>query len=566
LVALSPDGRHFVYNSERGLYLRSMGALEAELIPGTETRPGHVDLQVPSGPFFSPGGDAIGYFENGQLKRIDMRGGVPFVICAAKPSFGASWAPDNTILFGQAEGIMRISASGGTPQLIVAARKGEFLYGPQLLPGGESVLFTATTAIGANRWDAAHVVVQSLSSGERTVLLQGSDARYAATGHLLYALDDALFAVAFDPNRRVLAGAPVPVANSLVRAADQTRQTPAANYDISDNGTLVYLTGRSFSGASPFGTLVWVDRQRREEPLGAPRRRYSVPRLSPDGTRVAFEARDPQSDVWIWEIKRRVLTQVTADSTADTLPVWSPDGRRLVWASSRAGGLSNLYTRSADGATQVERLTDSPASHRPYSFMPDGARLVFGRADPALGAGATGAGAAALAILGLRDDRRVANLAEPAIVGLNAEVSADGHWLAYQSREAGQEQVYVRPLGALSERRWQVSTNGGREPLWARSGRELFYLAPDGALMSVRIQASPGETSFAAGIPVEVIGAGAFLTENAFHRGRSYDISSDGERFLRIKIDEGMEERDDSRRFVIVENWTEELKRLQPRN
>jgi hypothetical protein len=352
VLALSADGRHFVYNTERGLYLRSMGALEAQLIPGTETRPGHVDLQVPAGPFFAPGGESVGYFEGGELKRIDVSGGAPFVICAAERTFGASWETDNTILFGQSgrfgsvragperAGIMRVSANGGMPQLVVPANEGEFLYGPQLLPGGDAVLFTATTAIGGNRWDAAQVVVQSLSSGKRTVLLRGSDARYVATGHLLYAVEDALFAVPFDPARLALLGGPVSVANGLVRAGDQARQTPAANYAISDNGTLVYLMGGGFQGSSPFGTLVWVDRRGREEPLGAPRRRYSAPRLSPDGTRVAFEARNPHSDMWIWEIRRRLLTQVTSDAASDVLPVWSSDGQRLVWASDRAGGQS----------------------------------------------------------------------------------------------------------------------------------------------------------------------------------------------------------------------------------
>ena len=453
VVALSPDGRHFVYNTERGLYLRSMAALDAQPIPGTGSGPGLIDLQVPAGPFFAPGGEAIGYFEDGQLKRIDIRGGAPFVICAAEPSFGASWAPDNTILFGQVAGIMRVSANGGMPQLVVPAQEGELLYGPQLLPGGESVLFTATTAIGSNRWDAARAVVQTLSSGERTVLLQGSDARYVATGHLLYALDDVLFAVPFDPGRRALLGGPVSVASGLVRAGDQARQTPAANYGISDNGTLVYLTGRGFQPPSPFGTLVWVDRQGREEPLGAPRRRYSAPRLSRDGTRVAFEARDPQSDVYIWEIKRRLLTQVTSDRAPDMLPAWSPNGKRLVWASPRAGGLANLYTQAADGTTQIERLTDSPTSQRPYSFTPDGTQLLISQADPTRSVGPVAAGAGILAVLAMQGDRRVTELAQPAIIGLNAEVSPNGRWVAYQSREQGQEQVYVRPLGASSEGR-----------------------------------------------------------------------------------------------------------------
>jgi serine/threonine-protein kinase len=573
VLALSPDGRHFVYNTERGLYLRSMGALEAQLIPGTETRPGHVDLQVPAGPFFAPGGESVGYFEGGQLKRIDVSGGAPFVICAAEPSFGASWETDNTILFGQSGGvgsvragperggIMRVSANGGTPQLVVPANEGEFLYGPQLLPGDDAVLFTATTAIGGNRWDAAQVVVQSLSSGKRIVLLQGSDARYVATGHLLYAVDDALFAVPFDPARLALLGGPISVANGLVRAGDQARQTPAANYAISDNGTIVYLTGGGFQGSSPFGTLVWVDRRGREEPLEAPRVRYSAPRFSPDGTRVAFEARNPRSDMWIWEIRRRLLTQVTSDAASDVLPVWSPDGQRLVWASDRGGGLVNLYTQSVDGTAGLERLTDSPTSQRPSSFTPDGTRLVITEADPTRGPGTAGV----LRILTMRGDRHVADLGNPAIAGINAEFSPDGRWVAYEAPEGGQVQVYVRPFGTPSERRWQVSTNGGREPLWARSGRELFYLAPDGTLMGVPIDPGTGDASFAAGIPAPVVGPGAYYRETAFHRGRSYDVSTDGARFLRIKIDErGAEENTGARRFVIVQGWTEELKRLVP--
>jgi serine/threonine-protein kinase len=575
VLALAPDGRHFVYNTERGLYLRSMSALEAQLIPGTETKPGHEDLQVPTGPFFAPGGESVGYFEGGQLKRVDIRGGTPFVICAAEPSFGASWEADNTILFGQnggvgrvnpgagSTGIMRVSANGGTPQLVVRANRGEFLYGPQLLPGGDSILFTVTNAISGNRWDAAQVIVQSLSSGERTVLLQGSDARYVATGNLLYAADDALFAVPFDPARRALLGGPVSVVSGLVRARDQARQTPAANYGISDNGTLVYLTGAGFLESSPFGTLVWVDRQGREEPLGAPRVRYSAPRLSPDGTKVAFEARNPQSDVWIWEIRRRLLTQVTSDAMSDVLPVWSPDGQRLVWASDRGGGLVNLYTQAADGTGAVERLTDSPTSQRASSFTRDGTRLVISEADPTRGAafGST----AVLGLLSMGGDRHVADVGQPAIAGINAEISPDGRWVAYEAPEGGRSQVYVRPFGALSERRWQVSTNGGREPLWARSGRELFYLAPDGTLMGVPVEAGTGDAGFAAGIPGPVIAAGMYYTETAFHRGRSYDVSTDGARFLRIKIDErSAEENTSARRFVIVNNWFEELKRLVP--
>ena len=251
-----------------------------------------------------------------------------------------------------------------------------------MLPGGDAVLFTATTAIGGNRWDAAQVVVQSLSSAERTVLRLGSDARYVATGHLLYVQDDVLFAVPFDPGRRAYLGEPVSVANGIVRAGDQALQTAAANYGISDNGTLVYLAGRGFGPPRPFGTLVWVDRRGREESLGAPRRR-SPPRASRPmvpGWPSSYATR--KATCGIWEIRRRLLTQVTSDGPSDILPVWSRDSQRLVWASTRGGGLSNLYTRMADGTRGVERLTDSPKSQRPHSFTPGGTELVIAEADP----------------------------------------------------------------------------------------------------------------------------------------------------------------------------------------
>jgi hypothetical protein len=266
--------------------------------------------------------------------------------------------------------------------------------------------------------------------------------------------------------------------------------------------------------------------------------------------------------MWIWEIRRRLLTQVTSDAAYDALPVWSPDGQRLVWGSNRGGGLTNLYTQSADGTAGLERLTDSPTSQRPSSFTPDGTQLVIAVGDPS-----RGQTQALLAILSMRADRHVTDLGQSAIAGINAELSPDGRWVAYEAREGAQSQVYVRRFGALSEQRWQVSTNGGREPLWARSSRELFYLEPDGTLMGVPVEAGTGDASFAAGIPAPMVAPGAYYTETAFHRGRSYDVSADGARFLRIKIDErGTEENTGASRFVIVQNWREDLKRLVPMN
>ena len=289
VTALSPDGRRFVYNATGGLYLRAMGELSARLIPGTE--------ETLTTPTFSADAQSVAYFQDARLKRIAISGGAPVVICAATNPFGMSWERDNTILFGQPDGIMRVSANGGTPELVIRAEKGEQVHGPQMLPDGESVLFSVTRATGDTRWDQADIVVQSLRTGQRTVVMRGgSDARYVPSGHLVYALGDGLFAVAFDPNRREVQGGPVSVLEGVMRAAVAQVNTATANYGMSNQGTLVYATGGS---AQIQRTLVWVDRTGQEGIIPAPPRAYVYPRLSPDGTRVALDIRDQENDIWI---------------------------------------------------------------------------------------------------------------------------------------------------------------------------------------------------------------------------------------------------------------------------
>ena len=217
VMAFSADGRHFVYNTTDGLYLRSMEALDARLIPGTEGTLGN-PLRYP---FFSPDGESVGYFQRGELKRIATNGGAPIVICAAEFVGSASWEQDETILFGQPEGILRVSVNGGTPELVIPAEEGEQMDSPQLLPDGESVLFSVATATGSTRWDEAQIVVQSLPTGERTVVWQGgSNARYVPTGHLVYALRDTLYAIAFDADSLTVSGGPIPVVEGVRRAAN----------------------------------------------------------------------------------------------------------------------------------------------------------------------------------------------------------------------------------------------------------------------------------------------------------------------------------------------------------
>jgi serine/threonine-protein kinase len=290
-------------------------------------------------------------------------------------------------------------------------------------------------------------------------------------------------------------------------------------------------------------TLVWVDREGREDPIAAPPRPYIYPRVSPDGGRVAVEVWDESRDIWIWDLMRETLTRITDNPGRDGFPVWTPDSRRVIFGSARNAS-TNLFWRSADGIGPVDRLTDSQRIQFPYSVSPDGSQLVIREDDPETGLD--------VSMVSLTAERRTNPLMRTAFNEQNAEVSPDGRWLVYQSNESGQDEIYVRPFPAVGEGRWQISTTGGTRPLWARSGRELFYLAP-GGLSSVII--SP-ETAFKAGPPTVLIGR-RYFAESAFI-GRTYDISPDGRRFLMIKESNAA----GRPQIVIVQNWTEALKRF----
>jgi serine/threonine-protein kinase len=255
-----------------------------------------------------------------------VTGGAPVKLCDAQIPSGASWGVDDTILYGEGPaGIWRVSGQGGAPELLIEVdkSKGESAHGPQMLPGGDAVLFTLATGAA---WDDARIVVPSLESGERKVLVEGGrDVRYVPTGHLAYAREATLFAVPFNIRRLEVARGPVSLVEGVRNAGTATG---AAHFSLSPNGSLVYVPG----DAGGFQhTLAWVDRQGREEALPAPVRPYSWVRVSPDGTRVAMEVQDPDNtDIWIYDLARRTSTRLTFASEPDRWPLWTPDGRRIV--------------------------------------------------------------------------------------------------------------------------------------------------------------------------------------------------------------------------------------------
>ena len=548
-LAITPDGTHVVYKGRAGLtdtqfFVHQLDQLEPTPLTGAGRQP--------RAPFFSPDGRWIGFVEPVPvtLKKVAITGGPALELCRLdSASRGATWGDDGSIIFATAApatGLQRVSSAGGEPTVLTKPdrQRGEndHLW-PQLLPGGQAVLFTITAATGGV--DASQVAVLDLSTGTQKILMRGgSQAQYVSSGHLVYVAAGTLRAVAFDLRRLETTGAGIPVVSPVVTMANGT-----AEFDLARNGTLVYASG---GVATPQGrTLVWVDRLGKEEPLKAPPRPYLYPRLSPDGKRVAVEIRDQENDVWIWSLERETLTPVTSDPGMDQAPVWMPDGRRLVFTSNRDGQVGTLYWQAADGTGPAERLTESPYYQRASAVLPDGRRIL-------LWAGGAGATATDVMMLTLEKDRPVHPLIQGPVVDRNAEVSPDGQWLAYESNASGLPEVFVRPFPDVNKERIQVSTAGGVQPLWARNGKELFYTTLTGVLM--RVPVTPG-TTWTAGTPTKLM-EGLYFRGAGVNDSRMYDVSLDGKRFLMIKQD--VPTTQPAPRIVVVQHWVEELKRLVP--
>jgi Tol biopolymer transport system component len=559
-IAISPDGQYIVYRSgstavTSEIAVRALNDLNPRIIAGTT---GWRE------PFMSPDGRWIGFFIGGEMRKVSITGGPSISIY--KVGFsprGATWSSDNTIIFGDPRtGLMSVPAGGGEVKTLTTAdaSKGEVgHFYPSMMPDGRFVLFT----IAATTIENAQVAVLDLKTGDRKTLIRGaSDAVYADSGHIVYAAAGSLRAVRFDAARLEAVGDPVTVVDEVVMGT-----TGQADYALSRHGTLVYVPGGASEQAFPARTLLWVDRQGKEETLNAPSRPYAVARLSPDGTRVALEVRDRSHDIWIWNIGGQTLTPLNITPAQDLCPIWTPDGHRVIWTSTRAsgGGNPNLYWQSADGTGAAERLTTSfQGAQFPTSISHDGTRVAL------FGQDSEGTGSVTISALHMNDAsgrRPVEPLLSGGLRDLieNGEISPDSRWIAYQSNESGQFQVYVRPFPKVDEGRSQISPAGGTRPMWARNGHELFYLDGNDRLTSVPV--STNTATFNAGTPTQILKTGYYpgSTTRGYHF-RAFDISPDGKRFLMIKDIEAIEQKSAAPppSVTVVLNWTEELKQRVP--
>jgi len=537
-VAITPDGAHVVYRGINQLLVRALDQLEPTVISG---------LGSPRGLFISPDGQWIGFVDAFTIKRVAITGGLPVTVSVTQGNpRGAAWSADGTIIFAtdaRTTGLQRVPAAGGEPVVLTKPdrERGEGdHYWPEFLPDGSAVLFTIIPANGAI--ENAQIAVLDLRTGKSKVLINGgSHARYVPTGHLVYGVTGTLRAVAFDLGRLEVIGTAVPVLEGVV-----TTVSGAADVAVAANGSLVYVRGRA--GSDGQQSIVSVDRQGRVSPLpGLPLDSYRDVRISRDGARLAVAT---LGDVWTYDFGRQTRSRLTTDPAPDTRPLWTPDGQRIVFTSRRAG-YAELFWRAADGTGRDERLlarAPNLIDLRANDWSADGGRLLFSEL-PVSQRGAIGQIA-----IGRASDPSLLLTGEDFSYSY-AAVSPNGRWIAYVSTMSTQPEVYVERYPELGDRQ-VISTGGGTRPLWSRDGRELFFSTNNRQMLVVPVQLG---TTLVFGRPQVLFEFPMFITGGS----QPYDIAPDG-RFVFIQrgqVDGGGATEPN---LILVQNWTEELKRLVP--
>jgi len=543
-VAISPDGALMVYSANTRLYIRSMSELEARPIAGDTGR-------FVTSPVFSPDNRSLAFWSSTDqtLKRVAVGGGAAVTICRADQPFGMSWGTDG-IVFGQDnKGIMRVSANGGTPEVLVSVKDGEHAYGPQMLSDGETVLFTVATGTAGERWDKAQIVTQSLRSGERRILVDGgSDGRYVPTGHLVYAIGGIVFAVPMDLRRLEVTGGPVPIVEGVRRSSGNI--TGAALFDFSNTGSLMYVPGRVSNTAAQFD-LALIDRKGGvAEPLKLPSGPYQHPRVAPNGTQIGFATDDgKEAIVWIYELGGTASMRRLTFGGKNRFPIWSADGQRVAFQSDREGDLGIFWQR-ADGSGPAERLTkaDQGTSHVPESWSPKGERFLFG---------VTKGSSRSLWSFSLLDKKATQFADAQSPNPISAAFSPDGRWVAYTVNTEGVISTYVQPFPATGAK-YLVSK--GASPVWSRDGREIVS-QPQGGQQAVQTITTQPSFSFS---PPVLMPRG--YINNPVQEQRNYDVMPDGRILGVIPAGQTQSVGSTTQQIQVVLNWFEELKRLVPMN
>jgi len=529
-LAVSPDGRRvaFVASPPGGrpaLWIRALDAMQPQMIGGTEDA---------AYPFWSPDSRFVGFFAQNKLKKIDVAGNVPQVLCDVRgDSRGGTWNRDDVIVFAPttASGLFQVAAAGGMPAPLLNLRDGEFSYRwPWFLPDGRRFLFYVRAGTAQRG-----VYLGSLDDKTTTRVLDAPfSAFYSPPGYLLTVRDQALFAYPFDATLMRVVGKPVRIAEHVGGSSTQM-----ASFSVSANGVLAYS-----AGLTTVSRLEWYDRQGHALGTAADAGDYANFRLSPDGRRAAMSQSDAQTntgDLWLLAFSRRVPTRFTFDPANDTAPVWSPDGSRIVFRSDRAGG-NFLFEKPATGG-EAERQIGAFDAPFPTDWSPDGTFILYH--FPAAN------GSYDVNLFALAKGAKPVPFASSPFTEIDGRFSPDGRWIAYSSDESGRMEVYVQPF-PQSGSKWQVSTGGGSEPHWRRDGKELFYLAPDRQIMAVAVR---GESTFESEAPRPLFQTRVPFPGSIYRM--NYDVTADGARFLVNTLVEGA----GSSPINVVLNWPAGLKK-----
>ena len=526
--ALSPDGHSLAFSARDAegnvrLYIRSLDHVEARDLSGTDRA---------MYPFWSPDSRWIGFFAGGQLKKIEVTGGAPQTICDAFNGRGGSWSRDDVIVFAPGgSGLHRVSAAGGASQPIELDRvQGvNSLRHPRFLPDGRRFLYLARNDQGA---ESNVVRVGSLDGGPSIDVVHSLVAADYASGHLLFLRDQELVAQRFDVKRLSLVGETTSIGDGVAAVTSAA----VGFFSASHNGELIYLKGRRSTGTAK--NLEWVDRTgKRLGILGASGGGSVFP--SPDGQSVAVPIFDSAAtyDLWIYDIPSQNRSRFSFDPGSEQSAVWSPDGGAVIF-SVRSRGRSHLYRKAVGGSEERELLLESDVTKRPTSWSPDGNLLAFHTDGD-------------IWVLPLEGEKEPYAFIQTAALEHRGVFSPNGRWMAYESNESGQAEVYVTPFPGPG-RKWQVSTDGGLRPWWRRDGREIIYQEEGGLVVAVAVEAR--EDTFLVGADTPLFEAPFFLNhDNTF----TFATMPDAQRFLVVKP----AEEEDSAPLTLVVNWTAELER-----
>jgi Tol biopolymer transport system component len=529
-LALSPDGTMLAFvatdsSGKNGLWLRPLNTPSARQLSETEGA---------SYPFWSPDNKFVGYFASGKLRKASIAGGPSVEICDAPNGRGGTWNRDGVILFAPNSdfiGIHRVSATGGKSVPVTAVDTSQNQSNhrwPKFLPDGKHFLYATQARVRTSDFLGA-IYVSSLDSSVNKLLIKASSNVDYGGGAILYVRQKSVVAQPFNLSTLDIAGDPTPAAERIEFSGDKSH----GSFSISENGVLTYqITGNNSK------LLAMYDRSGKKTKEVGDRTVQYFARLSPDGTKVAFDSRDQSvgtADIWIYDVIRNISTRFTFDQSIEWSPIWSPTGDRIGYSSDRQGS-GDLYVKSSNGTEAEQLLLKSVPQKQPSDWSPDGQTILFNDYDPTTRAD--------LWVMPQEGKQEPFPFLRTEFVEENARFSPDGHWVVYRSDESGKGEIYVRPFPSGSGK-WQVSVKGGDLPVWRRDGKEIFYQM-GGAVMAVDVDGTGSAFT---------VGSAKQLFE--LPRSLLYDVSVDGTQVLMgvVSGEQGAPP------VTLVTNWDKEMKR-----